>query len=367
MVRGVSAHDIPNTPENRRTFEEAGKANLQKLGLKDGTVEVWEDGYRAAQSPNDTFEWWYFDMHFDDGSTLVVTFSNKPHTAPSDPVAPQLLVIRQQPDGTSSRQVIDYPVDEFRASVEKCDVRLGPNSVVGDLARYEMHIEVEGLTADIVIERGAPSWRPGAGVTYFDKDEKHYLAWVVPVPYGTLQATVVEGGETKQLVGSGYHDHNWGNKLMGSFLDHWYWGRAHVGEYTLVYVRMTTKYVFPIGQYNLPTFYLAKGDEVITDELLPLRLVTSGDVDGPGQQSYPTRMEWSWETERGRIAFTATNPQLIESIDMAEERHGIDKLIHAFEHPMYYDFNADLELSIELDDLKDHAVGHTLYEKMMFR
>jgi len=363
----MAVHDIPNTPENREKFAEAGRAHLGALGLKDGVVEVWEDGYRAARSPHDTFEWWYFDMHFDDGSTLVVTFSNKPQTAPSGPVAPQLLVIRQQPDGTSRRQVLDFPESEFGASTERCDVRIGPNTVSGDLDRYEMHIEVDGLVADLSIERGAPSWRPGAGITYFDAAEKHYLAWVVPVPYGTVTATVIEDGQAKRFEGSAYHDHNWGNKLMGSFLDHWYWGRAHVGDYTLVYVRMTTKYVFPIGQYHLPTFYLATKDRVITDELLPLRLVTSGEVDGPGHQSYPSRMEWSWETERGRISFTATDPRLIEAIDMAEERHGIRKLIHANEHPMYYDFNADLELTIDLDDLKDHATGRTLYEKMMFR
>lgn len=363
----MTPHDIPDTLENREKFAEAGKTNLSALGLKDGTVEAWEDGYRAAESPHDTFEWWYFDTHFDDGSTLVVTFSNKPHTSPSSPVSPQLLVIRQQPDGTSRRQVVDFPAGEFSAATEHCAVRIGPNTVSGDLDTYTMHIEVEGLTADLVIERGAPSWRPGAGITYFDQAQKHYLAWVVPVPYGTVTATLVEDGETKELTGSAYHDHNWGNKLMGSFLDHWFWGRAHVGEYTLVYVRMTTKYVFPIGQYNLPTFYLATKDRVITDELLPLRLVTSGEVDGPGHQSYPTRMEWSWETERGSISFTATNPKLIEAIDMGEERHGIQKLIHAGEHPMYYDFNADLELTIDLEDLKDHAVGRTLYEKMMFR
>ena len=363
----MALHEIPDTPENREKFAAANLASLAALGLQDGIVEAWEDGYRAAQNPSTTFEWWYFDMHFDDGSTLVVTFSNKPHTAPAGPIAPQVLVIRQQPDGTSHRQVVEYAATEFSAATDRCDVRIGNNTVVGDLDEYQMHLEVDGVTADLTLRRAAPSWRPGAGVTYFDEAQPHFLAWVVPVPYGTVSATVVEYGETKQLVGSGYHDHNWGNKLMGSFLDHWYWGRAHVGNYTLVYVRMTTKYVFPIGQYNLPTFYLATSDRVITDELLPLRLVTSGDVAGPGHQSYPTRLEWTWETERGRITFTATNPQLIEAIDMAEEWHGIQKFIHAAEHPMYYDFNADLELTIDLEDLKDHAVGRTLYEKMMFR
>ena len=363
----MTAHDIPNTPENREKFAQAGREQMAALGLKEGTVEVWEDGFRAAGSPADTFEWWYFDVQFDDGSTLVVTYSNKPHTDPSGPITPQVLLIRQQADGTSHRKVDSFTEADFAASTAKCDVRVGPNTVTGDLDTYVLHVEVDGVVADLEITRGAPSWRPGAGVSYFDSSKQHYLAWVVPVPYGTVTATITEDGETKHLTGSAYHDHNWGNKLMGSFLDYWYWGRAHIGDYTLVYVRMTTKGMFPVGQFNLPTFYLATKDRVITDELLPLRLVTTGSVDGPGHQTYPTKLEWTWETERGRIAFTASNPKLIEALDMAEDRHGLAKLLHAGEHPMYYDFNADLELTIDLDDLKDHVTGRTLYEKMMFR
>lgn len=364
----MKPHDLPNTPESRAQFAEAAVRHHAALGLKVGEVEVWEDGYRAAASAHDTFEWWYFDMQFDDGSTLVVTFSNKPHTAPSEPVAPEVLVIRQQADGTSKRHLVSFDAGDFTASTEQCDVRIGPNTVSGDLTSYVMHIDIDGeFVCDLTIERGAPSWRPGAGVSYFDPQEKNYFAWVVPVPYGVAEATITEGGVTKTLSGSAYHDHNWGNKLMGSYLDSWYWGRAHIGEYTLVYVRMTTKYVFPIGQYNLPTIYLATKDRVITDDLLPLRLEVSGEVDGPGQQTYPTKLEWTWETERGKISFTATNPELIEAIDMGVERHGLQKLIHANEHPMYYDFNADMELTIDLDDLKDHVTGRTLYEKMMFR
>jgi hypothetical protein len=154
---------------------------------------------------------------------------------------------------------------------------------------------------------------------------------------------------------------------MGSFLDHWYWGRAHIGDYSLVYVRMTTRGLFGMGQINIPTFYLAKGDQIITDDMLPLRLVTSGDVPGPDHQTYPTRLEWTWQSERGSIAFTITNPKLIEALDMRVPRHGLGELLHAGEHPAYYDFNADADLVIELDTVKDHVQGKALFEKMMFR
>ena len=362
----MTALDLPDTPEVRASMAAAQEQGLAALGLTPGIVEPWEDGYRAAATADTTFEWWYFDCQFDDGSTLVVTFSNKPHTDPSGPLTPTVLVIRQLPDGTRMHVEPTFPAGAFAASSATCDVRIGVNTVTGDLDTYTLHLELDELTADVTIERAAPSWRPGAGISFFDAERTHYLAWVVPVPYGTVTASITVGGTTTQHVGSAYHDHNWGNHLMGSFLDYWYWGRAHVGDYTVVYVRMTTKGLFGLGQVNVPTFFLAKGDTLVTDDLIPLRLVTSGDVAGPGHQHYPTRMEWTWHTDRGSIALTATNPVLIESLDMTPPRHGLSRVLHAAEHPMYYDFNADLELVIDLDDLKDRVTGRTLYEKMMF-
>jgi len=41
------------------------------------TVSPWEDGLRTdVDSPS--FEGWYFDAHFDDGSTAVIVFYTKP-------------------------------------------------------------------------------------------------------------------------------------------------------------------------------------------------------------------------------------------------------------------------------------------------
>jgi hypothetical protein len=237
----MTAHDIPDTAEIRTRMAESQQQGLTALGLKPTGVEIWEDGYRAADAEDSTFEWWYFDCQFDDGSTLVVTFSNKPHTDPSGPLTPTVLIIRQLADGTRLHLEPTFPASEFHAATDRCDVRIGPNTVTGDLDHYVLHVEGDGIVADVTIDREAPSWRPGAGINYFDSARTHYLAWVVRVPYGRVSATITESGATSQVSGSAYHDHNWGNHLMGSFLDHWYWGRAHVADYTVVYVRMTTK------------------------------------------------------------------------------------------------------------------------------
>jgi hypothetical protein len=364
----MSAHNLPNTPEVRAQMDAAMSAALSKLGLDPHTVAVWEDGYRAHDDEAHTFEWWYFDMQLDDGSTLVTTFSNKPHTAPHGPLQPSVLVIYRDPAGEHMRVNSAASASEFSAATEKCDVKIGANSVTGDLTTYQLHVEVGGLVADLTLTRKTPSWRPGAGMSYFNSKQTEFMGWVVAVPYGEVSGTVTYAGVTRKVTGAGYHDHNWGNEVMSAMLDHWYWGRAHVGDFTVVYVRMTTKGFFGHGAINLPTFLLTKGERIITDDMLPLRLETSGDVPGPGDQTYPTEMKWTWKTDQGSVSMHVTHPKLIEALDMTDDDPQWKRtLIHLTAHPMYYDFTADLELTIDLDGIKETVSGHTLYEKMMFR
>lgn len=364
----MHGHDIPDTEEVRAKIDAAQAEALADLGLDATVVAVREDGFRSADELENSFEWWYFDMQLDDGSTLVATFNTKPNTAPDGPLDPSVLVIYHGADGTKIRSDTRHPAEEFSADRERCDVRIGANTVTGDLDRYELHIDDAGLVADLRIDRAAPSWRPGAGVTYFDSARSQHLGWVVPVPYGTVAGTVTVNGESRTVKGSAYHDHNWGNKVMDAGLDHWFWGRAHIGDYTVVYVRMTTKGLFGIGSLNIPTFLLAKGDKVITDDMLPLRLETSGNVPGPGHQHYPSELTWSWKTEQGSVTMRVSGVEMIEALDMSRAHHGVaQSLLGAFEHPMYYDFNADMELSVDLDGINETVSGRTLFEKMMFR
>ncbi len=39
----------------------------------------------------------------------------------------------------------------------------------------------------------------------------------------------------ENFVGKGYHDHHFGSVPLGQFVKAWHWGRAFLGEETLVY------------------------------------------------------------------------------------------------------------------------------------
>jgi len=59
-------------------------ADYQKLGIDPVEVAQFEDGQRIGTEKG-RYEWWYFDVHLDNGATVVVVFWTKPNVSPNRP------------------------------------------------------------------------------------------------------------------------------------------------------------------------------------------------------------------------------------------------------------------------------------------
>jgi carotenoid 1,2-hydratase len=65
--------------------------------------------------------------------------------------------------------------------------------------------------------------------------------WVLTAPLCHVEGTLQwcnAGGEVEKeqgFVGKGYHDHHWGSVPLDRFVKSWHWGRAFIGDKTLVY------------------------------------------------------------------------------------------------------------------------------------
>ncbi|MDF3311896.1 hydroxyneurosporene dehydrogenase [Rhodococcus sp. T2V] len=246
-------------------YQASSAEAYQKLGLTGDSVEAWEDGLRT--DPDQTsFEWWYFDAHFDDGSTLVVVFSTKPMLSPALPLTPRVTVNFDRPDGTHLVREIDFAPDEFAASTTVCDVRIGPNRFVGDLDRYSIRVDDKGLTVDVTLERTTRSWRPATGHMYFDDGTdagRKFFAYLPAVPDGQAEATVTVDGHSTHLSGTGYHDHNWGDAPMNELMHHWWWGRAKVGPFVVITAFITAEQIY--GGGTIPIFFLSRDGTVLSE------------------------------------------------------------------------------------------------------
>jgi len=263
-------------------YAQAGKAtaamdtsrdDYKKLGLSASAIAPWEDGMRTTGARG-TYEWWYFDGSLSDGSSMVIVFYTKDQIMPNKPMKPKVTFELNRPDGTRVFKELEIDTSQFSASKDSCNVRIGVNSFSGNLHDYTIHIAIDSVKADIALHGTVPSWRPNTGFTTFQQGKQsHYFAWLPSVPQGNLEGTVTISGRSQVVKGVGYHDHNWGDAPMQNLIHDWYWGRAQVGNYSIIasYITAADKY----SNATIPIFMLARDGRIVADDFTKVKFSTS--------------------------------------------------------------------------------------------
>ena len=341
-----------------------GEEFLRREGLK-SEVAVWEDGLRT-DTGRGTFEWWYFDAHFDDGSTAVMVYATKPLLLRGDALTPMVTLTITRPDGVrlSSKPIL-YSPNQFQASKDGCQVRIGPSYVNGNLQKYELHTQGDqDWSANLVFTRVTPSWRPGSGMSYYDKSLEQYFAWLVPIPHGQVEGSLTYEGKTYPVRGIGYHDHNWGNFGLETALDYWYWGRAHIGDFTVIFSEMTANNQY--GRQKGSIFMLAQGERLLADLGRAFTLETADLTDHPSGKQYPRSLDFHWMGDKGTVDIALRQPHLIDSFSLLEDLPGWQRwLARRFVNPYYFRFNTEIALNVNLVDTRATQRGSAIYELMM--
>ncbi len=298
-------------------------AQMQSLGLSEH-INPWEDGLRTDGSPG-TYEWWYFDAHLSDGSTLVIVFYTKPITENDGPLAPAVQVDLTRPDGTKTSASLAFEPGQFSSSTQQCDVRIGPNSFVGDLHQYHLVVKLPQISADLTLTGEVPSWRPKAGHIAFGAHDEKYFAWLPSVPQGRVEGTLTHDGHTEAVTGSGYHDHNWGNASILELMHDWYWGRARLNDYSVIASFITAEAAY--GHTTFPIFMLAKGERVIADDASKVRFTaTDVHVDGLTGKPVASKLVYDYLDAPTHYRVTFTRHQDIVRSQLIESLHGLKRV-----------------------------------------
>jgi len=349
----------------KRIIPGFGDKFLQHEGLKP-EIATWEDGLRT-DTGRGSFEWWYFDAHFDDGSTAVMVYATKPLLLRGESLTPMVTLTITRPDGTRlNSPPLLYPPSQFQAAQDGCAARIGPSRVSGNLHSYELHTEGKEWSADLVFTGSVPAWRPGIGKSYYDESLSKYFAWLVPIPYGKVEGTLTYDGKTHPVHGSGYHDHNWGNFGIETVYSHWYWGRAQVGEFTVIFVEMEANSSY--GHQKVPNFMLAKGDCLLADLGQSFTLETTDFQVHPNGKRYPRSLDFHWKGVQGTVDIALRQPRLIDSFSLLDDFPNWKRwLARRFVNPYYFRFDAEIELNVNLADTKAVERGSSIYELMMLR
>ena len=259
----------------------ATPADYERYGIVRGEVAPWEDGFRTRPGGPGTFEWWYFDAVLDDGSTLVINFMVKDIRGGSgikQPARPVVTFELDRPDGTHVERA-RHSGDDFAFGTDRCDVRVGTSTFTGDLHTYQIHVDIDGVVADVTLTGQVPPWRPETGHILFGDEHPRLFAWLPSVPQGTVQATLTVDGETRTLTGTGYHDHNWGDAAMQQLIHHWYWARAEAGGYCVIASDIIAERKY--GHTEIPIFLLAKDGKIVADDSALVRFGQTGEHPDP--------------------------------------------------------------------------------------
>jgi len=243
--------------DDQKLHVAAAPSDFTALGIGQ-KIAVWEDGRRTPKSA-DTFEWWYFDGLLDDGTVVVVWFGDNWFFGSHK----RAVTIELTPPGKPTRRVMREFEEPGSFSSDSANVEIGPHQFKGDLDTYSIHVdpaETGGVGCDLTLRRRVASYRPATG--YFEAG-KEFFAWLVAVPEGSVTGTLTADGVTREVTGSGYHDHNWGNVSPANLFDSWWWGRGRSGEHTIIASELHGKSA--VGGTNIPLFFVGDEHQVEVD------------------------------------------------------------------------------------------------------
>jgi hypothetical protein len=269
--------DPPRAVPNPLPFGQInGDADYTQLGLVKGAPpQAWEDG--AHTDPNGySFEWWYYDAHFSDGSSVVLVYFTKPEFAPGAPETPNMSVTIVTAAGQAiSKQFVTTPSGASFAT-DHCNVDIGPNTatdVNGNLEDYTLYAKIDDVEVNLNMQGLVPAWRPATGTEFLGSYAQSF-GWIPSIPSGLTTGTMSYGGQTYNVVGSGYHDHNWGNVRLYDHLKYWWWSRSQIGPYTVVSARQRMKLKYGQDAWE-PTFAVLDQNGALIDAATPGVTMTS--------------------------------------------------------------------------------------------
>lgn len=339
----------------------------KKYGIQPEHVALKEDGMQTDGKPGN-YEWWYADINFDDGSNLVITFHTKPFTSPQLPLSPMVTIDFNGANGQNISKHFNGHAEDFSASKEQCDVKIGKSEFKGNLKNYTIHVEIDDLVADVAMTRMIPSWRPSTGHVLYGSEGQYEYGWVVAIPKGRVTATINYAGQENSYQGFGYHDHNWGNKNLFELKHHGFWGRAELDGYTFINAINYAPEKF--GKQNFTMFMLAKGDQVIADDESKVTFSSSNEfIDKVTKKPIAKNISYLYENGRKKYKISYEIKDVILQMKMIDVLPPEQKAAAKAKNfdPAYLRFTGTATLEVfDNDELKEKHDGNAIWESMYF-
>lgn len=313
------------------------------------TYKPSDDGVHIKDS-NDQWEWWYFDFSFDNGYKAVATFHY--HNMMMIPHIPTMQLFVYPPEGAPRFRLWALKPGQLNlAASDRCNVQMGALRAEDAGNEYRLLMDMKDIGLNVRIQNIVPPWKAGTGVLWSDPDIGQETGWIVAVPRGHAYGTLKLDGETMEVNGLAYHDHNYGNCPMEKTFSGWYWGRLYDPGYTLVY-----GWVIPRNQ-DMPVvspLMLAKGSNIVVSTDNMTLTVEEYERDQKYGLDLPMRLRLRCCGSGVEIDCRLETDQVVESLELPRGS--------SFYH--YCRFLARYEGVITVDGAHEKVSGETLHEAM---
>ena len=313
------------------------------------------------------YEWWYFDAHFDNGYTLVVFFhASNPNPGLAGKTGMEIILLR--PDGVRTQKFIPYKKSQFVAAKDKPEVTIGRNTLRveqgnGELPVYRIDVEEAGLGCQLVYHAEVNGWKPGTGLSHFGN--MGFFGWVIPFVRASVEGTITDGGNTFQVKGIGYHDHNWLNFPFQSIIQYWMWGRVYSENFTAAYAYIQCNE--KVDDHVVKVLMLADGKEVV---------LSTGEFDFfKDDFEYNSKAKYAFPRQitilvHDKLKTTLKMNRILEAQDMLENFNPVLRILakHVLRiQPGYFRLESDFDMEVARDGRSVKENGRTLHEIVLFK
>ncbi len=213
---------------------EASVLNKEKSNLVINSITPKNDAYHGNKN-YPSYEWWYFDAVFADNYSAHVGI--RALSFRKWGFVQQLVNIYNNSKVEES-VVVKNPLRDFQISKEFPDVKYKDKPLIkfdydeynktGNW-NYTITVEVKKIRLYLTFVRKSE------GFTYVTSHE----GWTVAQPKADVFGTINVNEKELQVIGTGYHDHNWNFSLKtGVRATGWYWGKIMSANYSLTWAKI---------------------------------------------------------------------------------------------------------------------------------
>ena len=341
--------------------------DYKRLGINPERIEVWEDRRRNTDSSPNNWEWWYSDFIFDDGTTAVIQFFTKGgnHIRKNGDF-PSINLRITHPDGTHYSDSIEVKARDCSFGNDKCDVRLGVHLFTGDLREYHIHVEpTKGYGADLKLVSCSKPYRPGTAYFNFGSPDKFYT-WFCAVPKAEVSGTITFGGKTCEVIGKGYHDHQWGNVQFLTEWNNWLWARQSFDDYSMIVFDMVSTAKTGFSRFPI-VFVQDKDGNIVFEntENVSCEVLESYCDDKASGKEYPKSLRYVFENSGDKVIYTLKEKKVIESQGLRTISFVRKLAVKAMGlNPSYSRYLADGAMSLMTGGKTVNRSGELIYEFM---